>query len=100
MTAIDEIDRRSVNTVERHLQTLIVVVIVGLLGWVGTTVQQTQVLVAKLTVEVEFLKQEVKRPSTKFEIIEQRLDSIETQLQIHMKDIDRPNGVGAHTNGR
>lgn len=69
-------------SIERHLQTLIVIIIVGLLGWVGTTVQATEVAVAKLTVELEFLKAEIKanNPSQKFQEIERRLDAIEQKL--------------------
>ena len=66
---------------ERHLQTLIVVIIVGLLGWVGTTVQSTEVAVARLTVELEVLKERIQIPDKKFAEIEKRLDSIEQQLQ-------------------
>ena len=66
---------------ERHLQTLIVVIIVGLLGWVGTTVQSTEVAVAKLTVELEVLKEKIQIPDKKFAEIEKRLDNIEQQLQ-------------------
>ena len=72
-------DQSRVN-VERHLQTLIVIIIVGLLGWVGTTVQSTEVAVAKLTVELEFLKEEMRIPNERFANFEKRLDSIETQL--------------------
>lgn len=72
--------------VERHLQTLIVIIIVGLLGWVGTTVQSTEVAVAKLTVELEFLKEEMRVPITKFENFERRLDRIEQSLNTHMNN--------------
>ena len=72
------------TTVERHLQTLIVIVIVGLLGWVGTTVQSTEVAVAKLAVEIEFLKKDIHRDSVGMAEIERRLDSIEQKLEAHM----------------
>lgn len=72
------------NNIERHLQTLIVVIVVGLLGWVGTTVQETQVAVAKLSVEIEFLKTEIQKPSSKFKEIEARLDRIESAINLHV----------------
>lgn len=72
--------------VERHLQTLIVIIIVGLLGWVGTTVQSTEVAVARLTVELEFLKEEMRVPITKFDSFERRLDRIEQSLNTHMNN--------------
>ena len=67
-------------TMERHLQTVIVVIIVSLLGWVGVTVQQTQVAVARLSIEIEYLKTEVAKPSERFESMEKRLDAIENRL--------------------
>lgn len=65
---------------ERHLQTVIVAILVFLLGWVGTTVQKTQVAVAQIGVEIEYLKVEVAKPNQKFQDIEKRLDSIESKL--------------------
>jgi hypothetical protein len=76
-------DDKTIN-VERHLQTLIVIIIVGLLGWVGTTVQSTEVAVARLTVEVEFLKKEILIDATTMIEIEKRLDTIEQNLNAHM----------------
>jgi hypothetical protein len=76
-------DDKTIN-VERHLQTLIVIIIVGLLGWVGTTVQSTEVAVARLTVEVEFLKKETLTDATTMIEIEKRLDTIEQSLNAHM----------------
>ena len=67
-------------TFERHLQTIIVVIIVSLLGWVGVTVQQTQVAVAQLSVEIEYLKEATAQPAEKFKEIEKRLDRIESRL--------------------
>jgi len=67
-------------TMERHLQTVIVVTIVSLLGWVGVTVQQTQVAVARLSIEIEYLKAEVAKPNARFESMEKRLDAIERTL--------------------
>ena len=68
------------TTTERHLQSVVVIIIVTLLGWVGYTVQQTQVAVAGLQVEIAHLKMEVQRPGEKFTEIERRLDKIEASL--------------------
>lgn len=65
---------------ERHLQSVIVVIIVGILGWVGITVQATQVAVAQISVEIEYLKIEVRKPNTRFQEIESRLDKIDRML--------------------
>ena len=67
-------------TMERHLQTVIVVLLVGLLGWVGATVQQTQVAVAEVSVEIEYLKKEITKPNERISDLEVRLDRIELSL--------------------
>ena len=82
----EPLDRTSI---ERHLQTLIVVIIVGLLGWVGNTVQETQVAVAKLTVEMEFLKIEVAKPSSQIFNLEHRLDALESEVNLHINGDER-----------
>ena len=69
-------------SMERHLQTVIVVIIVGLLGWVGTTVQATQVAVAQLSIEIEYMKVEVQKPTKRFADIEARLDVVERKLAV------------------
>lgn len=80
--------KKNAPTLERHLQTIVAVCIVGLLAWVGNTVQETQVAIAVLTVEIEQLKMEVKKPDGKFLEIERRLDSIERKLGLHMSHTD------------
>lgn len=67
---------------ERHLQTIIVVIIVGLLGWVGSTVQATQVAIAELAVEIEYMKLEMQKPQARFADIESRLDVVERRLAV------------------
>ena len=68
---------------ERHLQTIIVMIVVALLLWVGATTQQTAIAVAKLSVDVNYLQAEIKKPDSKFDEIEQRLDRIERSLLQH-----------------
>lgn len=66
--------------VERHLQTIIVVIIVGLLGWVGSTVQETQVQLAGVQVELQNIKENLLVDRSKFNSIEKRLDDLERKL--------------------
>jgi tRNA(Phe) wybutosine-synthesizing methylase Tyw3 len=66
--------------IERHAQTVIVLIMVALLLWVGATTQQTAINVAKLGVDVTYLQQQVAKPDSKFREIEVRLDRIESQL--------------------
>lgn len=65
---------------ERHTQTVLVMVLVALLLWVGVTVQRTSVTVAELKVEVGHLHDTSDGDEIKFQRIERRLDAIESQL--------------------
>jgi hypothetical protein len=76
---------------ERHLQTIISGIALAILLWVGVTTQNTSVELAKLGVEMQYLRtqinantQALKLPDGKFDLIERRLDNIEQQLTIHM----------------
>ncbi len=50
------------NTFERHTQTALVLLLVALLLWVGSTTQSTAVSVAEMRVEIAYLKMSVERP--------------------------------------
>lgn len=47
---------------ERHAQTALVLLLVALLLWVGSTTQDTAVAVAEMRVEIAYLKLSVERP--------------------------------------
>ena len=68
------------SALERHAQTALVMLLVALLLWVGSTVQRTQITVAQVQTELRFMQQKLNEPNTKFKEIEKRLDSIEQQL--------------------
>ena len=65
---------------ERHAITALTLVIVALILWVGSGVQQTQVKLAAIEVELTYIKQGVGRDNGKFAEIERRLDAIERAL--------------------
>ena len=69
------------STLERHAQSILVLVLVALLVWVGSTTQQTAISVAQLQIQVTQLQVEVRRPETKFVDLEKRLDQIDRSLQ-------------------
>lgn len=50
------------NAFERHAQTALVLLLVALLLWVGSTTQDTSVSVAEMRVEIAYLKVSVERP--------------------------------------
>lgn len=73
------------NTLERHAQTVLVLILVALLLWVGQTTQDTSLAVARLQVEVAFLRQEVTRPNAAHAEYERRLNTLEEDSHRHDK---------------
>lgn len=65
---------------ERHLITILVMIIVALILWVGSNVQKAQVQLAAIEVELGYIKAQTMNDNNKFHEIEKRLDSIERQL--------------------
>jgi|GEM_PF-5875960 len=47
------------SLLEQHAQTLIMVIVIGLLGWVGMTLNTLQTNVAQMTAKIESLQSEV-----------------------------------------
>jgi len=47
------------SILEQHAQTLIMVIVIGLLGWVGMTLNTLQTNVAQMTAKIESLQSEV-----------------------------------------
>lgn len=68
---------------ERHLIGILTVVIVALILWVGSNVQQAQVQLAAIEVEINHIKQNTANDKNKFHQIEKRLDAIERALHKH-----------------
>lgn len=50
------------NAFERHAQTALVLLLVALLLWVGSTTQETSVSVAEMRIEISYLKASVDKP--------------------------------------
>jgi len=50
------------NAFERHAQTALVLLLVALLIWVGSTTQDTAVEIAKLRVELGYIKVSIEKP--------------------------------------
>ncbi len=74
----DEAERRAANTAfERHTQTALVILVVALLSWVGLTVNANQVQLAKLTVTVENLHDQISTPSARVNDLTRRIEIIE-----------------------
>ena len=65
---------------ERHAVTVLTLVIVALILWVGNGVQQTQVKLAAIEVELSYIKANMNHDNDKFREIERRLDAIEQAI--------------------
>ena len=66
---------------ERHAVSILTVVIVALIVWVGNSVQTAQVMLAQIEIELSYIKVSLNHDRNKFEKIESRLDSIERELR-------------------
>lgn len=63
--------------------TVLTLVIVALILWVGGGVQQTQVKLAAIEVELSYIKRGMNNDNGKFDEIERRLDAIERAIHNH-----------------
>ena len=86
------------RTFERHAQTALVLLIVGLLGWIATTVQNTTVVLARVDTRLTSVEREVLENSDSntsdaitFRDIEQRLASLETEVQAMRRELSNGN---------
>lgn len=68
---------------ERHLIAVLTAVVIALILWVGSGVQQTQVKLAAMEVELQYIKNNTDKDDGKFHEIEKRLDAIERALHNH-----------------
>lgn len=62
------------NTFERHAQTALVLLLVGLLMWVGNTTQATAVAIGSMRVEIAFLKAAAAAPPPQYVELSKRVD--------------------------
>lgn len=56
-------ERPRINDMERHAQTILALIVVALLIWVGTTTQDASVKIAALEVQVNALQVRIDTPS-------------------------------------
>lgn len=68
------------NTLERHAQTVLVLLLVALLLWVGNTTQGTAVAVAEMRVELSYLKTAVEAPISVHTDIIQNLGRLQQRV--------------------
>ena len=65
---------------ERHTQTALVLLLVALLLWVGSTTQITAVAVAEMRIEIAFLKAAASTPPPQYVEMSKRVDDLSTRI--------------------
>lgn len=70
------------NTLERHTQTALVLLLVALLLWVGGTTQNTAVSVAEMRVEIAYLRRQIERPNEGLAQLNASILDIRSRLMI------------------
>lgn len=81
------------NTFERHAQTALVLLLVALLVWVGKTTQTTAVAIAKMEVEIKFLRDESAKPHNHGDLSGE-MAAIRQQIEDHIKKCEASRGTG------
>lgn len=66
---------------ERHAQTVLAMILVALLLWVGSTVQTTSIAVAEMRVEISYLKGAVDDPHEEILLLHKRVNALEDSIQ-------------------
>lgn len=74
-------DREKMTVLERHAQTVLVLILVALLLWVGNTTQRTAVAVAEMRVEIVYLRAAVDDPVERIRSLEQRVRILEQRVE-------------------
>ena len=74
-------DKKITPNMERHVISILTIVIVALIMWVGNSVQQAQITLGQMEVELGYIKNSLTSDRDKFQNIENRLDSIERELR-------------------
>lgn len=64
----------------KQAETALVLVVVGLLLWVGSTTQSTSVSVAQIKVELEYLKSAINKPNPELRELRYKVDQNENLL--------------------
>lgn len=77
------------STFERHAQTVLVLMLVALLVWVGDTTQRTSLAVAEMRVEVAFLKATSSRPPYQYDQLSSRLNDHSSRLDYLESRLDK-----------
>lgn len=79
MTSEDMVSAEKLNLFERHAQTALAMLVVALLVWVGSSVQQTEIAVAELRIEIQYLKASFEKPTKRIDELERRVRDLESR---------------------
>lgn len=82
-----ELERRTVGSFERHVQTAILVALLGLGAWGLKSISDTQKSIAEITTEVRQLKVQIAQVETRFGLYlpireaDARLETVDARLR-------------------
>lgn len=74
------LERRSLF--EQHAQTVLTLVVVGLLAWVALTTQKLDVKVEVMTSEMNYLKRSIDRPQKRVDDLTRRVEILEKKVAV------------------
>jgi len=80
MSDPDNYHQSDAHVMERHAQSVLVIVIVALMIWVGTTTQATSVQIATLQVEVTQLKDTIAAPNQTIDLLIQQNEELRARV--------------------
>lgn len=76
------VDKVISNTMERHTQTALVLLLVALLLWVGGTTQNTAVSVAEMRIEIGYLKQSIENPNIDIDQMRDTIADLRSRMMV------------------
>lgn len=85
---VDEIQEKQ-SAFERHAQTALVLLLVALLLWVGSTTQATAITVSAMRVEVAYLKAAAMQPQPAYQELTKRLDNLTSRVEHVERENDK-----------
>lgn len=69
--------RHNSTALERHIQTVLTSIAILLLGWVGLSVQSSQVKISAMSVQIQNLEDSVAAPNPRIDDNTRRIEGIE-----------------------
>lgn len=78
------------NAFERHAQTVLALLLTALLVWVGKTTQDTSITIARMEVELRYLREENAKPHNHGDIGKE-IAAIRAEITAHIAECNKRN---------